>query len=442
MLENRIKSLKRKLQESRFRLSNMYKDFSEPLYDMIFVATKDVWRMSTNGKCIYFDPDWLKNLGEPEIDFILSHELMHIGLGHIERPAYYLGDRYHLAADIVANGHLRNLGWKYDKLSHIGKIRYETYVPQIDGATITSVEAIKYTPVDPSLFTVSKRRQLMIDSDEWWDRRDDMGESGTIVLTPDDENSDDLVYEGPTYGEKIRLYKEHFPYFHNEKEEKKFKPYKKEPNPDVKKAIINLRNQMNVAGNIKDISPREFEWRNADTKVLDWRSLLNAFVQEEICDYSFTPPDRRMSESEFFLPDYNVENWRIRDVYFMVDTSGSISNEMISLAYSEIYQALMQFDGKLTGVIGFFDTKVHKAREFNQIEDIVKLRPQGGGGTDYGCVFKFIKNTSRFKAPTSVVIITDGEGTFPNALKNSDIPVLWLMTKDKEAPFGKSVFVE
>ena len=30
---------------------------------------------------------------------------------------------------------------------------------------------------------------------------------------------------------------------------------------------------------------------------LDWRTILNDFVQEEICDYSFTPPDRRMEDS-------------------------------------------------------------------------------------------------------------------------------------------------
>lgn len=38
---------------------------------------------------------------------------------------------------------------------------------------------------------------------------------------------------------------------------------------------------------------------------IDWREVLNNFVQEEITDYSFTPPDRRFDDSPFFLPDYN-----------------------------------------------------------------------------------------------------------------------------------------
>ena len=33
----------------------------------------------------------------------------------------------------------------------------------------------------------------------------------------------------------------------------------------------------------------------------DWRSILNEFIQEEITDYSFSPPDRRFQDSPFFL---------------------------------------------------------------------------------------------------------------------------------------------
>ena len=32
---------------------------------------------------------------------------------------------------------------------------------------------------------------------------------------------------------------------------------------------------------------------------------MNDFIQEEVVDYSFTPPDRRFDDSPFFLPDFN-----------------------------------------------------------------------------------------------------------------------------------------
>lgn len=37
----------------------------------------------------------------------------------------------------------------------------------------------------------------------------------------------------------------------------------------------------------------------------DWRQIHEEFSQQEIGDYSFSPPDRRMDESLFFLPDFN-----------------------------------------------------------------------------------------------------------------------------------------
>ncbi|MBP3197960.1 MAG: hypothetical protein J6N21_13275 [Butyrivibrio sp.] len=125
----------------------------------------------------------------------------------------------------------------------------------------------------------------------------------------------------------------------------------------------------------------------------------------------------------------------------MVDTSGSISDEMLSLAYEEIHQALDQFNGALTGIVAFFDITVHGARAFNNVEDIVKIRPRGGGGTDYESVFRFIKKTSGNASPTSIVIITDGEGVFPDQEVAGNIPVLWLFTKECTAPWGKSVNV-
>ena len=86
MTEQRKRRLKRQLQESRYRLNKLNEEFAAPLKEMLYVATKDVKRISTNGACIYFDPDWLQKLGHTEMDFILSHQLMHIALGHIDRP--------------------------------------------------------------------------------------------------------------------------------------------------------------------------------------------------------------------------------------------------------------------------------------------------------------------------------------------------------------------
>ena len=41
-------------------------------------------------------------------------------------------------------------------------------------------------------------------------------------------------------------------------------------------------------------------------------------------------------ESGFFLPDYNEKDESIKNILFMIDTSGSINSEQLSQAFSEI----------------------------------------------------------------------------------------------------------
>ena len=73
---------------------------------------------------------------------------------------------------------------------------------------------------------------------------------------------------------------------------------------------------------------------------LDWKTLLNDFIQEDVCDYSFSPPDRRFGDSDFFLPDFNEKEETVENLLFMIDTSGSMSDEAITEVYSEIKGAI------------------------------------------------------------------------------------------------------
>ena len=88
MTAQRKARLKRRLQEARFRLLKKQEELALPLRGMYFVATKEVWRISTNGACIYFDPDWLQRLGDAGLEFILAHQMMHLSLGHLDRPKF------------------------------------------------------------------------------------------------------------------------------------------------------------------------------------------------------------------------------------------------------------------------------------------------------------------------------------------------------------------
>ena len=173
--------------------------------------------------------------------------------------------------------------------------------------------------------------------------------------------------------------------------------------------------------------------------ILDWRTILNDFVQEDICDYSFSPPDKRMEDSPFFLPDFNEKDESAKNLLFMIDTSGSMSDDAITDCYSEIYGAIQQFNGKLTGKLGFFDAVVVEPVPFEDEDEFKIIRPKGGGGTSFHIIFDYVREKMQDDLPVSIIILTDGYAPYPDETAAMDIPVLWIINnKDAQAPsWGK-----
>ncbi len=171
----------------------------------------------------------------------------------------------------------------------------------------------------------------------------------------------------------------------------------------------------------------------------DWKTILENFIQEEITDYSFNPPDRRFQDSPFLLPDYNEKDDSVKDILFMIDTSGSMSDEMITQAYSEIKGALDQFNGHLAGWLGFFDAEVVEPKEFATEEEFEIIRPKGCGGTSFHCIFKYIEDhIDEGLEPADIIILTDGYAPFPDEEAAMGIPVLWLINNEEvDPPWGK-----
>ena len=170
----------------------------------------------------------------------------------------------------------------------------------------------------------------------------------------------------------------------------------------------------------------------------DWRTILNDFIQEEVTDYSFSPPDRRFDESAFFLPDFNEKEDMVEDILFMIDTSGSMSDRMITDAYSEVQGAIEQFNGRLKGWLGFFDAEIIEPVAFSDIEEFKVIRPAGGGGTDFQIIFEYVDKYMQEKLPVSIIILTDGYAPFPEEALARGIPVLWLLNNEKVVPpWGK-----
>lgn len=452
MTDKRINKLKRKLQEARYRLITREPELAAPLADMLFVADVDVYRISTNGTCIYFEANWLEKLKDNSLDFALCHQLMHIQMDHLARPQYYKGDRFHFACNIIVNSALILYGFTDKKLPGIGEIRHETFYPSVEGCGLTPLEAFKMTPFDPSAMSEAQRRNLLSDSDEWWDRQDAGVENGVLILSPSDPDPDDLVLSEQIRGrmetqlKKIR--KRRMPKARvskaadsNEEEDLIFE-YSTRPTTDLKNTIKDIRSiKGRDAETYGDSDFSERILNRANVVSNDWKALLNRFIMDETKDYSFTPPDRRMQDLDFFLPDYNESEIPRLNVLFMVDISASLKDSEVSAAIGEIRAAIEQFGGMLNGYVGFFDFKVRQVIPITNADNLLRLTPHSGGGTDFNCVFGYVKEKMADNIPSEIVIMTDGKGDFPEFDESLGIPVLWLLTTNRvRVPWGQAAY--
>ena len=446
MTEKRIQRLKRKLQEARFAAVKRNPAFAAPLLEMLYVAVNDITRMSTNGSCIYVNPNWLQGMDTLSLEFMLAHQQMHLSLGHINRPRLFAGERYHLACDIVANSHLRVLGYVYDQRPGVGRLHHMTFYPITEGKCLEPEEAFRRIPFDPDSLKDKKAVRFLIDSETWWSRKEDRGEHGVILLSPDEDDPANLQIERAALVEKTRWIPD--PPRHPEEvrpdpgadrdgEQSRKRPGEGPGDGEQKSQLSELRR---IKAQDEQLAAMDADlriWQLPKDPRLDWRLLLDTFLQEQLSDYSFLPPDHRQADSDFFLPDFNEKEIGPQIIAFAVDTSGSIEEEMLAAVFAEICGALEQFDGKLTGVLLFFDTRVYSPIPFTTVEEMENVRPMGGGGTDFSCLFSFLASSDL--NPASIVIFTDGQGDFPDEIAAGNTPVLWLLSReDVQVPWGRS----
>lgn len=172
---------------------------------------------------------------------------------------------------------------------------------------------------------------------------------------------------------------------------------------------------------------------------VDWKSLLHDFIQHDIYDYSFLPPDRRFSDRDFFLPAFNIDSDQgsAHDIWVCVDTSGSIEDGQLAEVMAEIQDAMRQTG--LTGAISFFDTEISDPESFDTEEIFRKIIPTGGGGTSFHVIFEYLKDYLSDEPPKAILVFTDGHARWPKEETSMGLPVLWLIRKggNTNAPWGR-----
>jgi len=372
------------------------------LMHMKFALDDSIGTAATDGEKIYFDPKFLNEISDRELVFILMHEIMHVALRHVSRTGNRDDFKFNVACDIVVNSNILQAA-RMDPASitvrRYGESMHLT--PKGDeGYKYTAEEVYEMLPPSPKHScskpgSGGKPKQGNGSADGF---ADDHSKWGNV----DDEALDAL------WDNRIRDAYE------------------------VSKSRASGKNAGNLPLGIERTLKELLKPRT------DWRVLLNDFIQEEVVDYSFMPPDRRFSDSPFMLPDFNETETVVRDILFMIDTSASMSEDEITQAYSEIKGAIDQFGGSLEGWLGFFDAKVLPPVQFTDESEFRVIRPKGGGGTSFKAIFDYVRDGMTDREIASIIILTDGYASFPEESAAMGIPVLWVINNDNvEPPWGR-----
>jgi predicted metal-dependent peptidase len=170
---------------------------------------------------------------------------------------------------------------------------------------------------------------------------------------------------------------------------------------------------------------------------MPWRRLLRAFVSATLTVDEFDPlrPHRRWLAQDLFRPGPGGE--RVGLVVVAIDTSGSMSNALISAACAEL-RAITAHTAEAQVVIA--DAKVQESFPLDAAEAwLARRRAKGGGGTDHRPVFEWV--AERRLQPDVLVAFTDLQTTFPS--KRPQYPVLWLAPPGAPPPpFGRVVTLD
>lgn len=342
----------------------------------------------TDMKNVVFDPEFVARLTDKQLSFVYLHELFHCVLFHCTRAKNYHRLLFNIACDIVVNSMI---------LEMFGVSSFE-----IDGS-----DAMHLTPdgKEGRLYSAEQVYNMLLDKSE-----EEIEKCyGKGIL--DNHN----VWQEITDSALEDMWDNY-----------------------VRKASKDYGDGSGIPTGLRRYL-REIKHQSKT----NWRALLQEYLRHDNCDYLMSVPDRRY-QGDFFMPSFveDTDSANIENIWFFVDTSGSVTDDAVSKAYFEIKDAVDQIDS-LKGYLCFFDTIVSEPCSFDSVDSLSKIQAVGGGGTSFHAVFEYIKTNLKEKLPSVVVIITDGYAPFPEPEQIVDVPVIWLVVNSEvDPPFGKVIHIE
>ena len=355
----------------------------------------DLWcsTAATDGQKFYYNSRFIMMLKPKEVEFLVGHEVLHVVYDHMGRRGNRDPEMWNIADDYAVNADL-----KRHKVGEFIKTVPCLYEQKYDGKAAEEI----YDDLMKNVQKISIEDLLdqMID-----DHMDDEGDG-----EGDNEGNGEGKGKRPTMTPEER----------------------ERVRQEVKQAIINAASSAE-AGQLPLGVERLI--RQHTNPVMPWRDLIQTNLTSAIrSDYSWMRPSRRGWHMDAIMPGMNPGEEI--DVVVSIDMSGSISNSQAQAFLGEIGGMMNSFDGYKVHVF-CFDTDTYNPKDFSSenMDLIEEYQPMGGGGTDFDCIFKYLKDNAI--DPKRLIVFTDGYpcGSWGDA---DYCDTTWIIHGDKNPnpPFG------
>jgi predicted metal-dependent peptidase len=321
---------------------------------------------ATDGQKFYYNSRFIMMLKPKEVEFLVAHEVLHVVYDHMGRRDHRDPQMWNIADDYCVNADL-----KRHKIGQFITTVPCLYEQKYDGKSAEEV-------YDDLMKNVQKISMEDLIDQLLDDHMDGDGE--------DADSDSDGNKQGKGKGR---------PKLSDEEKER--------IRQEVKQAIINAA-QSAEAGQLPLGVERLI--KQATNPVMPWRELIQTNLTSAIrTDYSWMRPSRRGWHMDAIMP--GMTPGEEIDVVVSIDMSGSISNKQAQQFLGEIGGMMDSFDGYKVHVF-CFDTDTYNPQDFSSenMESIDEYQPMGGGGTDFDCIFKYLKDNAI--DPKRLIVFTDG----------------------------------
>ncbi len=423
-----------RMKQARARLVLNQLFFGSASMGLRFVVDENCATAYTDGRIIGFSPAFIDSFSDiAHVEFIVCHETLHCLMMH---PLRLQGREHRLAniaMDYVINGICKRAGLKLPKeCLYDEKLSASNMSFEIVYALLAKEEKEKKAKAgNGGQGSASKGQEQASGSSKDGGADDDQGnaqgnaQGGSKPEKNGNKGSGSDKPEPWQMGE-VREAKSASGHEMSEAERAQLENDWKLA---AAKALAQARNTGTVPAGMERLI------KDLTVKKRDLEDVLRDFIVRTFDgDYTWNRPNKRHIIRDIYLPSIKGES--IPLIAMVMDTSGSIDQEQVSYFQAKVNSVLSEFNTTVRVI--YCDSHAYDGGEFTNNDLPLKLKPKGGGGTNFKPPFKFIEKEGI--EPTCLIYYTDGYcSSFP---KEPDFPVLWaIYGQERQVPFGEVVML-